>query len=94
LLKEVIQLFFRECAESGDYNNASEVVRDAIRLFKRTAEERDIKLQQLRAAIAEGDAAIRRGESHVFNYITCLCRFYALCGNATWTLASGYALPR
>jgi Arc/MetJ-type ribon-helix-helix transcriptional regulator len=48
------------------------VVRDAIRLFKRTAEERDIKLQQLRAAIAEGDAAISRGESHV---VTRLCTF-------------------
>ncbi|NYT47020.1 MAG: type II toxin-antitoxin system ParD family antitoxin [Candidatus Methanofishera endochildressiae] len=62
-----LEIFIRECAESGDYNNASEVVRDAIRLFKRTAEERNIKLQQLRAAIAEGDAAISRGESHVFN---------------------------
>ncbi|MFV1985044.1 MAG: hypothetical protein ACC657_15965 [Thiohalomonadales bacterium] len=28
-----------ERAESGDYNNASEVVREAIRLFKRIEEE-------------------------------------------------------
>jgi putative addiction module CopG family antidote len=47
-LTHQLEIFIRECAESGDYNNASEVVRDAIRLFKRTAEECDIKLQQLR----------------------------------------------
>ena len=29
-----LELFVRECVGSGDYNNASEVVRDAIRLFK------------------------------------------------------------
>jgi putative addiction module CopG family antidote len=39
-LTHQLEIFIRECAESGDYNNASEVVRDAIRLFKRTAEER------------------------------------------------------
>lgn len=62
-----LEIFIRECAESGDYNNASEVVRDAVRLLKRSTEERAIKLKYLREAIAEGDAAINRGDSHVFN---------------------------
>ena len=62
-----LETFIRECAESGEYNNASEVVREAIRLLKRTAEERSIKLKHLREAIDEGDEAINRGESHVFN---------------------------
>jgi len=62
-----LEIFIRECAESGDYNNASEVVREAVRLLKRTTEERAIKLKYLREAIAEGDVAISRGDSHVFN---------------------------
>ncbi len=62
-----LELFVRESMASGDYNNASEVVRDALRLLKNTAEERALKLQNLRGAIAEGDAAVKRGESHVFN---------------------------
>jgi len=62
-----LESFIRECAESGDYNNASEVVREAIRLLKRSREERSIKIQHLRNAIAEGDVAIGRFESHVFN---------------------------
>jgi len=36
--------FVRKSAESGDYNNASEVVREALRLFKRTTQERTTKL--------------------------------------------------
>lgn len=71
-----LESFVRECAESGDYNNVSEVVRDAIRLFKRTAEERAIKLQHLRDAIAEGDEAVNRGESHVFNSVEELDSFF------------------
>ena len=37
-----LETFIRECAESGEYNNASEVVSEAIRLLKHTAEERSI----------------------------------------------------
>ena len=62
-----LETFVRECTESGEYNNASEVVREAIRLLKRTTEERSIKLKHLREAIAKGDEAISCGESHVFN---------------------------
>jgi antitoxin ParD1/3/4 len=40
----------REKVESGRYNNASEVVREGLRLL----EERD-RLRQLRAALAEGE---------------------------------------
>ncbi len=42
---------------SGRYNNASEVLRDALRLM----EERDAKLQALRATL---DASIRAGGAH------------------------------
>ena len=71
-----LEIFIRECAESGEYNNASEVVREAIRLLKHTTEERAIKLQHLREAIAEGDEAVSRGDSHVFNSAEELDHFF------------------
>ncbi len=62
-----LETFVRQRAESGDYNNASELVREAIRLFKRIEEERTFKLDQLRIAITEGDEAVEMGQSQVFN---------------------------
>ena len=49
-------------ANSGDYNNASEVVREALRLLKRQDEHQALKLEQLRQAIREGDDALARGD--------------------------------
>jgi len=57
-----LEHFVREYAATGDYNNASEVVREALRLFKRTEEERQLKLRNLRRAINKGDEAINHGE--------------------------------
>ena len=57
-----LEQFVRDLANSGDYNNASEVVREAIRLLKRAEERRSLKMERLRAAIREGDAALARGE--------------------------------
>jgi antitoxin ParD1/3/4 len=47
----------RRKVETGDYNSASEVVREALQLL----DERD-RLKRLRAAIAIGDAQLARGE--------------------------------
>ncbi len=41
--------------ESGDYANASEVLREAIREKMERERIREAKLQDLRAAVAEGD---------------------------------------
>ncbi|HCH33853.1 MAG TPA: type II toxin-antitoxin system ParD family antitoxin [Oceanospirillaceae bacterium] len=68
--------FVGKSAESGDYNNASEVVREVLRLFKRATQERTTKLAHLRSALAEGEAAISRGESHVFNSAQELDHFF------------------
>ncbi len=57
-----LEQFVRDLAESGDYNNASEVVREAIRLLKRAEERRASNMERLRAAIRDGDAALARGE--------------------------------
>ena len=71
-----LELFVRERAVSGDYNNASEVVREALRLFKRIEEEQAFKLGQLRVAITEGDKAVELEQSHVFNSEEELDRFF------------------
>ncbi len=72
-----LELFVRERALSGDYNNASEVVREALRLFKRIEEEHAFKLEQLRLAIDEGDKAVALDQSHVFNSEEELDQFFA-----------------
>ena len=56
-----LEQFVRDRAKSGDYNNASEVVREALRLLKRSEEERALKTARLRAAIAKGDEAVAGG---------------------------------
>tara|TARA_R110000782_G_scaffold49668_13_gene108072 strand:+ start:295 stop:549 length:255 start_codon:yes stop_codon:yes gene_type:complete len=43
--------FIREQVSAGRYNNASEVVREGLRLV----EEREAKLKALRAALIEGE---------------------------------------
>ncbi len=57
-----LEQFVRDQANSGDYNNASEVVRDALRLLKRVEDQRVLKLERLRAAIRDGDTAAANGE--------------------------------
>ena len=72
-----LEQFVRDRADSGDYNNASEVVRDAIRLLKRTEERRALKMERLRAAIREGDEALARGEFTDLNSDQELDEFFA-----------------
>ena len=54
-----LEKMIRDKVESGRYNNASEVVREGLRLI----EERDRKLDWLRAEIAKGDAEHDAGMS-------------------------------
>ncbi|MCH8001390.1 MAG: type II toxin-antitoxin system ParD family antitoxin [Proteobacteria bacterium] len=72
-----LEQFVRDRAESGDYNNASEVVRDAIRLLRRVEEQRALKMERLRAAIREGDEALARGEFTDLNSDQELDEFFA-----------------
>lgn len=57
-----LEQFVRDRARSGDYNNASEVVREALRLLKRSDEARALRLERLRAAVGEGDEALAAGD--------------------------------
>ena len=72
-----LEQFVRDRAESGDYNNASEVVREAIRLLKRTEERRALKMERLRAAIRDGDEALARGDFSDLNSDQELDEFFA-----------------
>ena len=47
---------------SGLYNSASEVIRDALRLFEEREQLREIRLEELRREIALGIEQLQRGE--------------------------------
>jgi len=56
-LTKELDRFVMEKVESGRYENASEVVRTAIRTLEREERQYEAKLAALRAAIDEGDAS-------------------------------------
>lgn len=56
-LTDELEIFVRAKVESGRYENASEVVRDALRTLERREKEDEARLTNLRAAIDEGDAS-------------------------------------
>jgi antitoxin ParD1/3/4 len=56
-LPEKLDQFITAKVESGDYANASEVMRTALRLLERDEREYEEKMAALRVAIAEGDAS-------------------------------------
>lgn len=56
-LTEELEGFVQAKVESGRYENASEVVRAALRSLERDEREYELKLAALRAAIDEGDAS-------------------------------------
>ena len=64
-LTPALEKFIRERAESDDYNNASEVVREALRL------------ERLRQSIRAGDAALADGAYTEIETDEELDRFFA-----------------
>jgi antitoxin ParD1/3/4 len=56
-LTEELDRFVLEKVESGRYENASEVVRAALRTLEREEQQYEAKLAALRTAIDEGDAS-------------------------------------
>jgi len=55
--------FVKEQVESGMYHSASEVVRDGLRLLVRQRQDRQTRLDRLRAEIALGIEQLDRGEA-------------------------------
>ena len=56
-LTEELDRFVLTKVKSGQYENASEVVRAALRTLEREEQQYNAKLAALRAAIDEGDAS-------------------------------------
>lgn len=54
--------FVQEIVESGEYQNASEAVRDALRVLQQRRREDALKLKMLRLQIKVGAEALERGE--------------------------------
>lgn len=56
-LTDKLDRFVLAKVESGRYENASEVIRAALRVLEREEQEYEARLAALRAAIDEGDAS-------------------------------------
>jgi antitoxin ParD1/3/4 len=67
----------REKVESGLYNNASEVVREALRLMHEHDEVRRLKLERLRDALAKGEADLAAGRTTTLSGDDELHEFFA-----------------
>jgi antitoxin ParD1/3/4 len=61
-LGETFDAYVRAQVETGQYGNASEVIREALRLKMQADEERAAKLEALRVDIAVAREQVRRGE--------------------------------
>jgi antitoxin ParD1/3/4 len=61
-LGETFEQYIQQQLASGRYQNASEVVRDALRLKMEADEERAARLDALRQDIAVAREQVRRGE--------------------------------
>ncbi len=53
--------------ESGRYQNASEVLRDGLRLLQRRELEESVKLKALRGALDEAEAAVAAGDLYDYS---------------------------
>ena len=54
--------FVERVVRAGEYQNASEAVRDALRVLQQRREEDALKLKVLRARVRAGIAELDRGE--------------------------------
>lgn len=59
--------FVDEVVEAGEYQNASEAVRDALRVLQQHRRQDQLKLELLRAQIELGIAALERGDATVID---------------------------
>jgi antitoxin ParD1/3/4 len=61
-LTQTLDQFVEDRVASGDFQNASEVVREGLRLLKSRTDTHAAKLARLKAAIQEGLDELDRGE--------------------------------
>ena len=61
-LTDHLDAFIEGGISSGQYKNASEVVREGLRLLEQRQAEDALRLQRLRKAVRAGEEAFERGE--------------------------------
>jgi antitoxin ParD1/3/4 len=54
--------FVQKVVDAGEYQNASEAVRDALRVLQQRRREDSLKLKALRAQVKAGTDALERGD--------------------------------
>jgi antitoxin ParD1/3/4 len=54
--------FVQKVVDAGEYQNASEAVRDALRVLQQRRREDSLKLKALRAQVKAGTHALDRGD--------------------------------
>ena len=62
-----LETLVNEKVKSGNYNSASEVVREALRLLKEQDEIKQIRRDELRREVMKGVEEIRDGQYTVYN---------------------------
>jgi antitoxin ParD1/3/4 len=62
-----LETLVNEKVKSGNYNSASEVIREALRLLKEQDELKQIRRDELRREVMKGVEEIRRGEGTVYD---------------------------
>ena len=75
-LTEHFDHFVERQVSSGRYSNASEIVREALRLLEEQEQERAAKLQMLRQAAKQGFVEIDQGKGIVLKGKKALQRFF------------------
>ncbi|MBI5084592.1 MAG: type II toxin-antitoxin system ParD family antitoxin [Acidobacteria bacterium] len=65
-LTDHLDRFVEKTVDSGRYGNASEVIREGLRLLEHREEENRAKLKWLRGAVKKGLDQIERGEGIEF----------------------------
>jgi antitoxin ParD1/3/4 len=66
-LTPALEKMVQEKVKSGLYNNASEVIREALRLMKESEAVRRAKLKRLKTALAKGEEDIASGRATTLN---------------------------
>lgn len=61
-LTDVLDVFVDEQVDNGRHQNASEVVREALRRYQDDVAAERERLEAIRAMVREGEEAIARGE--------------------------------
>ena len=75
-LTEYFDQFVERQVSSGRYSNASEIVREALRLLEEQEQERAAKLKALRRAAKQGFDEIDQGSGIVLKSKKALARFF------------------